>query len=97
MVGIAAQPIALSNGYNLISLGLFFLLVGLFFKLSAFPGHLWAADVYDGAPDPVAAFFMLPVKVAVLAFFSQLFIVVLSGAGSIWEPVVQFCAAASLI
>lgn len=57
---------------NLLQIAITMLLVGFFFKLSAFPGHLWAAEVYEGSPDPITAFFMLPVKVAVLAFLTQL-------------------------
>lgn len=49
--------------------GIIFILFGFFFKLSAVPGHLWAAEVYEGAPAPVLAFFVLPVKVAVFLTF----------------------------
>ena len=57
---------------ELLSLALTLLFTGLFFKLSAFPGHLWAPEVYEGAPDAVTALFMLPVKVAVLGFVINL-------------------------
>ena len=50
---------------------------GFCFKLGAFPGHLWAADVFQGAPGPVVAFLMLPVKLGVAASFSRLFTVAL--------------------
>lgn len=56
------------TGLELLQLAVVFILTGLFFKLSAFPGHLWAADVYEGSPDPVMAFFMLPAKVSVFSF-----------------------------
>lgn len=49
-----------------------FILFGFFFKLSAFPGHLWAAEVYEGAPAPVFAFFILPVKIAIFLTFIRL-------------------------
>lgn len=65
---LACQPELLLNGLDLLRIGIAFLLFGLFFKLSAFPGHLWAPEVYDGAPDAVMGFFMVPVKVAVLTF-----------------------------
>jgi len=38
-------------------IGLVFLLVGLAFKISAVPFHMWTPDVYEGAPTPVTAFF----------------------------------------
>jgi NADH-quinone oxidoreductase subunit N len=69
---LATETALVSIAEPLLQLALTFLLVGLFFKLSAFPGHLWAAEVYEGSPDPIMAFFMLPVKVAVLAFVIQL-------------------------
>jgi NADH-quinone oxidoreductase subunit N len=50
-----------------------FVLLGLFFKLSAVPGHFWAAEVYDGSPSPVMTLFILPVKIAVLGFTLNLF------------------------
>lgn len=54
------------------STGLAFIILGLFFKLSAFPAHLWAVEVYEGSPAPVMAFFLLPVKMAVLLIFVRL-------------------------
>lgn len=81
---LALSSLVVSGGAenNLLSLGIVFMLTGLFFKLSAFPGHLWAAEVYEGSPDPITAFFMLPVKVAVLGFTVQLFTVALEPASA---------------
>lgn len=62
----------------LLRTALLLILAGFFFKLSAFPGHLWAADVYEGSPAPVTAFFMLPVKIVVLGAFIRLFSVALA-------------------
>lgn len=45
-----------------------FIFVGLFFKITAFPFHLWAPDVYQAVPAPVAAFFSVVPKIAVLGF-----------------------------
>ena len=46
----------------LAQLGLGMMLVGLAFKLSLVPFHLWTPDVYEGAPAPVAAFRPLPAR-----------------------------------
>lgn len=54
------------------SVGVLFIVLGFFFKLSAFPGHLWAVEVYEGSPLPIMAFFILPVKVAVFIAFLRL-------------------------
>jgi len=48
-------------------LGLSFLLVGIGFKISLVPFHLWTPDVYQGAPAPVAAFLSTGSKVAIFA------------------------------
>ncbi|MGK7392033.1 MAG: NADH-quinone oxidoreductase subunit N [Candidatus Cyclobacteriaceae bacterium M2_1C_046] len=42
--------------------------VGLFFKITAFPFHLWAPDIYEAVPAPIAAFFSVLPKLAVLGF-----------------------------
>lgn len=52
--------------------GLAFVLVGLGFKLSLAPLHLWTPDVYQGAPSPVAAFLSGGAKVAVFAALLRL-------------------------
>jgi len=60
------------NVSTVMSAAVLFILLGFFFKLSAFPGHLWAVEVYEGSPMPVMAFFILPVKVAVFITFLRL-------------------------
>jgi NADH-quinone oxidoreductase subunit N len=57
----------------LAQLGLGMMLVGLAFKLSLVPFHLWTPDVYEGAPAPVAAFLATASKVAVFAVMVRLF------------------------
>jgi NADH-quinone oxidoreductase subunit N len=47
-------------------IGLVFVLVGLAFKVSAFPFHMWTPDVYEGAPTPVTAFFSAAPKLAAM-------------------------------
>jgi len=59
--------------------GIVFLLGGLGFKLSMFPLHMWAPDVYEGAPTPVMAFLSVGSKAAAVAAFSVLFLGPLDG------------------
>jgi len=47
--------------------GIVFVLVGLAFKVSAVPFHMWTPDVYEGAPTPVTTFFATAPKVAAMA------------------------------
>ena len=51
--------------------GLVFLLVGIAFKISAVPFHMWTPDVYEGAPTPVTTFFASAPKVAAVALFMR--------------------------
>jgi NADH-quinone oxidoreductase subunit N len=53
-------------GYGTI-VGLVFVLVGLAFKISAAPFHMWTPDVYEGAPTPVTALFGTAPKIAAMA------------------------------
>lgn len=54
---------------TLLALG--FLLVGIGFKVSAVPFHLWTPDVYQGAPAPVTAFLSTGSKLALFAAFAR--------------------------
>lgn len=54
-------------------LGVGMMLVGLGFKLSLAPFHLWTPDVYEGAPAPIAAFLATAAKVGVFAVLLRLY------------------------
>lgn len=72
---IQLQAIALRIGqYGLLGspmllVGIALLMIGLCFKVAAVPFHMWAPDVYDGAPTPVTAFMAAGVKAAAFATF----------------------------
>jgi NADH-quinone oxidoreductase subunit N len=58
---------------QLVQIGVGMMLIGLAFKLSLAPFHLWTPDVYEGAPAPVAAFLATASKVAVFAVLLRLY------------------------
>jgi NADH-quinone oxidoreductase subunit N len=58
----------------LILLGIALLLVGFGFKVAAAPFHMWAPDVYEGAPTPITAFMAAAVKAAAFAAFLRIWI-----------------------
>ena len=58
-----------SNEYAL-TFGIVFILVGLAFKISAVPFHMWAPDVYEGSPTSVTLFFAALPKIAALTISS---------------------------
>jgi NADH-quinone oxidoreductase subunit N len=70
--------------------------VGLAFKVSAAPFQIWAPDVYQGAPTPVAAFFSAGPKAAAFAVFLRIFMTAFEPIGSGWEPLVWICALLSM-
>jgi NADH-quinone oxidoreductase subunit N len=91
----AAQPGA---GQNLgLIIGLVFLLVGLAFKISAVPFHMWTPDVYEGAPTPVAAFFSAGPKVAAMALLMRVTLAGFAGTKPQWQQIITALAIASML
>jgi NADH-quinone oxidoreductase subunit N len=72
-------------------------MVGLAFKASVAPFHQWTPDVYEGAPTPVTAFMAVATKAAALGVTIRLFDVALIGASDVWQPVLGFLAAVTII
>jgi NADH-quinone oxidoreductase subunit N len=77
--------------------GLVFVLVGLAFKVSAAPFHMWTPDVYEGAPSAVTAFFATAPKVAVMALLARVLLGPFGGMLVNWQMLVEILAAASMI
>ena len=96
---IAAATHFLSGGGPNIGIlfGLVFLLAGLAFKVSAVPFHMWAPDVYQGAPTPVTAFFAAAPKIAAFALLIRVLEVALPGITSQWQQIITFMAIASML
>ena len=70
--------------------------VGLGFKVSAAPFQIWAPDVYQGAPTPVAAFLSAGPKAAAFAVFLRIFMTAFEPIGGVWEPLVWGSALLSM-
>ena len=66
--------------------------VGLAFKVSAAPFQIWAPDVYQGAPAPVAAFMSAGPKAAAFAILLRLFLTAFEPISDRWEPIVWISA-----
>ena len=77
-------------------LGMIFVLVGFLFKLTAVPFHMWAPDVYEGAPTSVTAFFSIVPKVSVLAVFIRLFYEGFYDLMVPWQKLIIFSSIASM-
>ena len=78
-------------------LGAGLLLVGFGFKVASVPFHMWAPDVYEGAPTPVTAFMAAGVKTAAFGAFLRVFMGGLSSAAHAWQPAVAVLAALTMV
>jgi len=76
--------------------GLVFLAVGMAFKVSAAPFHMWTPDVYEGSPTPVTAFFATAPKVAAAAMFARLLYGPFGEAVADWQQILIFLSIASM-
>ncbi|MFN3526319.1 MAG: NADH-quinone oxidoreductase subunit NuoN, partial [Paracoccus sp. (in: a-proteobacteria)] len=76
--------------------GLVFLLVGLAFKVSAVPFHMWTPDVYEGSPTPVTAFFATAPKVAAMALLARLLFDAFGNVTADWTQIVAALAVMSM-
>jgi NADH-quinone oxidoreductase subunit N len=78
-------------------IGLVFVAVGLAFKVSAVPFHMWVPDVYEGAPTPVTAFFAVAPKMAAIALFVRFLIEPFGPMLAEWRQIIVFLSVASMI
>lgn len=76
--------------------GMVLMTAGLAFKISGVPFHMWAPDVYEGAPTSVTAFFAIVPKVAALALIIRVFTVPFAEIDSMWIQVILFISIASM-
>jgi NADH-quinone oxidoreductase subunit N len=74
-----------------------FILVGLAFKVSAVPFHMWTPDVYEGAPTSVTSFFAVVPKIAGIAVFIRFMQIPFSEILDQWQPILIFISLASMI
>lgn len=76
-----------SRDHSLI-LAIIFLVAGFGFKVAAVPFHMWAPDVYEGAPTPVTAFMSVGPKAAAFAAFIRIFMDALAPAATEWVTII---------
>ena len=74
-----------------------FILVGLAFKVSAVPFHMWTPDVYEGAPTSITSYFAVVPKVAGLALLIKFMFVPFSNILLEWQTIIIFISIASMI
>jgi NADH-quinone oxidoreductase subunit N len=71
-------------------------LVGFGYKVAMAPFHMWAPDVYEGAPTPIAGLLSVGSKAAGFAALLRFLVEALAGEWQIWAPVLAALAIATL-
>jgi NADH-quinone oxidoreductase subunit N len=97
----AMQGGALDAQASLVLVAVVLLIVGLAFKVSAVPFHMWAPDAYEGAPTPATGYMAVAVKSAAFAVLVRVLLVGLGDErlaswGSGWPPVLATMAVLSM-
>jgi NADH-quinone oxidoreductase subunit N len=77
--------------------GLVFVVVGLAFKISAVPFHMWTPDVYEGAPTPVTTFFATAPKVAAMALLLRVMGTSFAELVPAWQSLIVLMSIASMV
>ena len=80
-----------------LTFGIVFVLVGLAFKISAVPFHMWAPDVYEGSPTSVTLFFTMVPKIAALTVFIRFLYVPFLNLIDQWQIILIFISIASML
>jgi NADH-quinone oxidoreductase subunit N len=83
-------------GGVLLPLGMLLLFLGVGFKLSMVPLHIWTPDVYQGAPTAAAAFISVASKAAGFVFAMRLFLGAFAALRGTWEPAFLAAAVATM-
>ena len=87
-------PSAPSHGFVLAGMAL--MLVGILFKVSAAPFHVWTPDVYEGAPSPVVALLSTAPKAAAFALLLRVTYEIFPSLHNIWAPLLWVVAVLSM-
>ena len=95
--GLARALTGTAGSQALALAGALLLVVGLGFKVTLVPFHMWTPDVYQGAPSPVTAFMAAATKVAVFIAMIRVFSVAFSALRWDLRPVIAVLAAVSMI
>ncbi|MBA2688166.1 MAG: NADH-quinone oxidoreductase subunit N, partial [Gemmatimonadaceae bacterium] len=95
-IGARVQQLQLASNPMLI-IGMALLLIGFGFKVAAAPFHMWAPDVYEGAPTPVTAYMAAAVKAAAFATFLRLWLEAFHGVTQLWHGPVWWLAVFTMV
>lgn len=80
-----------------LSFGVVFVVIGLAFKLGAVPFHMWAPDVYQGAPTAVTLYLATIPKLAAFAIIYRLLVEAMPGMVHDWQTLLVILSVLSLV
>ena len=82
--------------HSLVLAAMALMLVGILFKVSAVPFHVWTPDVYEGAPTPVVALLSTAPKAAAFALLLRVVYEIFPSLRSLWSPLLWIVAVLSM-
>ncbi len=91
------RRVGAGGGSSLLQLGVVLVLIGLGFKIAAFPFQVWAPDVYQGAPVPTVAFLAMGSKAAGFVLVIRVLYQVAPGLVAHWKPLLIVVTAATIL
>jgi len=91
-----ARLAPVAQNQTLVLAGMALMLVGILFKVSAAPFHVWTPDVYEGAPSPVVALLSTAPKAAAFALLLRVVYEMFPNLRSIWAPLLWIVAVLSM-
>jgi len=89
--GAIARGLATADSHFALA-GMILFFSGLFFKAAMVPFHMWAPDVYEGAPTPMTAFLSTAPKAAVFAVLIRVMVVIFAGYTVQWSAILFYLA-----
>jgi len=96
LIGERVTQVGLSSNALLVA-GIALLIVGFGFKVALAPFHMWAPDVYEGAPTPVTAYMAAAVKAGAFAGFLRVWLEAFSGVSSSWHAPIWWLAVTTMV
>ena len=85
-----------AGNHSFVLAGLALMLVGILFKVSAAPFHVWTPDVYEGAPSPVVALLSTAPKTAAFALLLRVVYEMFPSLHALWSPLLWIVAVLSM-